>query len=106
MIYKIDMQFYEIPVTKIIKLDNQEYELKFQHNTRFDFITVEVYLANEMIHSTRLNYGQNIFEHCFKVITPIIPMTEDDLSNDSFSSVPVNKDTFGTSVFLFFQSNE
>lgn len=101
MIQKIPVSFSELPLQIIVKIRDVDYTLILQYNKRFDFITAEIYLADVLLFSTKLVYGGDIGEFT-DIPTAVTPLTEDDLVSVGFSGILVNKDTFGKSVFLFF----
>jgi hypothetical protein len=93
----------EIPITILVPLRNIDYELSFQYNARFNFVTVSIYKDGVLLHSTKVVYGNNlVFGIQDKDIPNLIPLTEADLSTDTFADISVNKDTLGKTVFIYF----
>jgi hypothetical protein len=100
----LPVTFEELPVTKTFKLLDKEYEFRFRHNSRYDFITLELWYNNSMIHSSKLVYGSDFLKSANTEIPfALIPLIEDDLYKEGFSDIVVNKDTFGKTVFIYFE---
>lgn len=104
MIQFIPVSFSEIPVQFLVNIQGVDYNFLFRHNSRFDFVTVEISKDNVLIASSKLVYGNNIMSGFLDGISiPLIPLSESDFSKDStLSDFLVNKDTFGNSVFIYF----
>ena len=103
MIFKLEIPFADLPASRIITLDENEFEIKFNYNKRFDFISIEVIRENQIIHTTKLCYGIDIFKNTNLSRIKLIPYSENDLEQITSSNLLVSKETFGTSVFLMYE---
>ncbi|MBK8397426.1 MAG: hypothetical protein IPL26_19605 [Leptospiraceae bacterium] len=103
MIQQLEISFSELPVSKIFNLDGKDFELRFTYNSKFDFISVEIYIDTEFLHSTKLMYGSDIFTNTNLSSIPLIPYSSENLSKEKIDPIAVNKETFGKSVFLMFE---
>ena len=104
MIFKIEIAFSDLPTSRIITLDDKEFEIRFKYNKRFDFISIEIIRNNQIIHTTKLTYGTDIFKNSNLSKIKLIPYSEDDIEKEFSSNLKVNKETFGTSVFLMYET--
>lgn len=103
MIRYLQASIEEMPIRKTFDLDGEEYDFLFRHNDLEDFFTVEIYRDNELVYTTNLVYGWNLF-HAY-VTGPsfsVVPLLESDLAKEGYSDILVNKETLGKNVFLFF----
>ncbi|MCB1176516.1 MAG: hypothetical protein KDK36_02950 [Leptospiraceae bacterium] len=102
MIQKFEITFNELPVSKIMKIGKAEFEFRFLYNSKYDNISVEIYSDGELVHTTRLVYGSDVFSNTNLSEFPLIPFTEENISLELIENISVGKDTFGESVFLMF----
>lgn len=94
----------ELPVSKVFTLGSQEIEFVFRENTRAGFITLELKKEGILIQTLKLCYGHSLFQiKRADVPFAVLPLTEDDLYQEGFSDVPVNAETLGKTVFLYFE---
>ena len=103
MIKFLPISFEEIPVQKTFELDGEEYDFLFQYNEIGDFITIQISKDGELVYSTNLVYGHNVF-HAY-VSGPqfsLVPLSESDFEKSGYGDFKVNPDDFGKKVFLFF----
>ncbi|EMO80184.1 hypothetical protein LEP1GSC126_3349 [Leptospira kirschneri str. 200801774] len=104
MIQSLQVKFNELPVSKIFQLGDKDFEFEFRYNSRFDFITLYVKDGLDILHTSKLSYGIDCMLGFANF--SLVPLCLGDLSNEGYSNLQVNKDTFGSSVFLFFDDGE
>jgi hypothetical protein len=92
----------EIPISIIYKLSNELYEFRFFHNSREDFITVEIWKDEDLLHSNKLVYGNNILKGFNQIPFAIIPLTYDDLYSQGYSDKIVTLENLGNTINLYF----
>lgn len=103
MLKYLNVSFAEIPITKTFKIGNTEYDFLFEYNKRFGFLTVAIKKDDSVLYSSKIVYGNSIIKYTdLGFPSEIVPLTEDEFDNSIYSDILVNKDTFGKSVFLFF----
>lgn len=100
----LPIQSEDIPVIYIYELNGESYEFRFQYNSRFDFITVEIWQEEIFLFSSRLCYGNNIIYGFSNIPFGIIPLTEEDLYTENYSKISVNLGTIGKTVHLYFEN--
>ncbi|WP_061235870.1 phage baseplate plug family protein [Leptospira weilii] len=104
MIRSLPIVFEELPVSKIFQIGNKDFEFEFRYNSRFDFISIYVKDGFKILHTARLCYGNDCMQGFASF--SLVPLSPNDLSNDGYTNLRVNGDTFGKSVFLYFDDGE
>lgn len=104
MIRSLPVTFEELPVSKTFQIGGADYEFEFRYNSRFDFISTYVKEGFKILHTARLVYGNDCMQGFASL--SLVPLSPGDLANDGYTNLEVNKDTFGKSVFLYFDDGE
>ncbi|ASV10738.1 phage baseplate plug family protein [Leptospira santarosai] len=104
MIRSLPITFEELPVSKTFQIESADYEFEFRYNSRFDFISIYVKEGFKILHTARLVYGNDCMQGFANF--SLVPLSPNDLSNEGYRNLLVNGDTFGKSVFLYFDDGE
>ncbi|KXZ31582.1 hypothetical protein AYB33_01185 [Leptospira santarosai] len=104
MIRSLPITFEELPVSKTFQIGSADYEFEFRYNSRFDFISIYVKEGFKILHTARLCYGNDCMQGF--VNFSLVPLGPGDLANEGYANFQVNKETFGKSVFLYFDDGE
>ncbi|EKQ90503.1 MULTISPECIES: phage baseplate plug protein [Leptospira] len=104
MIQSLPIRFEELPVSKIFQIGNKDFEFELRYNSRFDFISLYVKEGTRFLHSCKLVYGID----CLSGFADfsLTPLSLSDLAKTEYEDLPVNKDTFGKNVLLFFDDGK
>lgn len=97
---QIPIKFEEIPIKIIVNIKEVEYKFTFQYSDRFDFFTILVEWETNK-YSTKIIYAENLVPSYLPFI--LVAVTKDDFIKSDWANAPVNKETFGITVNLYYE---
>lgn len=99
----LDITADQIPVRKRYVFDGSSYILDFKYNDLYGFFTVEVFdsTGDDFLFSSKLVYGQNIFDSVMSPISSkLIPVNIRYLTGESDVTY-ITPETFGREIKLY-----
>ncbi|TGK19776.1 phage baseplate plug family protein [Leptospira stimsonii] len=99
-----------IPIRNIYQIGSKDYEFEFAYNQIGDFITVIIRNQDDVVlFSSCLIYGislNHVVVDDFPVSISLKPFDIDDLYREEFIQIPVNRQTFGSTVQIYLEGEE